>query len=75
MPTRVRIEPLDKILFGTDFPVPFSVILSSYDLPFRDRLALNRIQNPLDRYVRAMSLYFGENSLIFSNYKKILGEI
>jgi len=65
----------DKILFGTDFPVPFSVILSSYDLPFRDRLALNRIQNPLDRYVCAMSLYFGEDSPIFSNYKKILGEI
>ena len=65
----------DKILFGTDFPVPFSVILSSYDLPFRDRLALNRIQNPLDRYVRAMSLYFGEDSPIFSNYKKILGDI
>lgn len=63
----------DKILFGTDFPVPFSVILTSYDLPFRDRLALNRIQNPLDRYVRAMSLYFGEDSPIFSNYKKILG--
>jgi len=65
----------DKILFGTDFPVPFSVILSSYDLPFRDRLALNRIQNPLDRYVRAMSMYFGKDSPIFSNYKKILGEI
>ena len=65
----------DKILFGTDFPVPFSVILSSYDLPLRERLALNRIQNPLDRYVRAMSLYFGEDSPIFSNYKKILGEI
>lgn len=65
----------DKILFGTDFPVPFSVILSSYDLPLRDRFALNRIQNPLDRYVRAMSLYFGESSPIFSNYKKILGEI
>ena len=65
----------DKILFGTDFPVPFSVILSSYDLPFRERLTLNRIQNPLDRYVRAMSLYFGEDSPIFSNYKKILGDI
>ena len=65
----------DKILFGTDFPVPFSVILTSYDLTFRDRLALNRIQNPLDRYVRAMSLYFGEDSPIFSNYKKILGDI
>ena len=65
----------DKILFGTDFPVPFSVILSSYDLPMRDRLALNRIQNPLDRYVRAMSMYFGEDSPIFSNYKKILREI
>ena len=65
----------DKILFGTDFPVPFSVIFSSYDLSLRDRLALNRIQNPLDRYVRAMSLYFGENSLIFSNYKKIFGKI
>ena len=65
----------DKILFGTDFPVPFSVILSSYDLPFCKRLTLNRIQNPLDRYVRAMSLYFGEDSPIFSNYKKILGDI
>ncbi|WP_298944957.1 amidohydrolase family protein [uncultured Campylobacter sp.] len=65
----------DKILFGTDFPVPFSVILSSYDLPFCKRLTLNRIQNPLDRYVCAMSMYFGEDSPIFSNYKKILGEI
>ena len=65
----------DKILFGTDFPVPFSVILTSYDLSMRDRFALNHIQNPLDRYVRAMSLYFGEDSPIFSNYKKILGEI
>ena len=65
----------DKILFGTDFPVPFSVILSSYDLPFCKRLTLNRIQNPLDRYVCAMSLYFGEDSPIFSNYKKILGDI
>ena len=65
----------DKILFGTDFPVPFSVILSSYDLPFCKRLALNRIQNPLDRYVCAMSMYFGEDSPIFSNYKKILGDI
>lgn len=71
--TQTKIH--DKILFGTDFPVPFSVILSSYDLPLRERLALNRIQNPLDRYVRAMSMYFGEDSLIFSNYKKILGEI
>ena len=65
----------DKILFGTDFPVPFSVILSSYDLPFCKRLTLNRIQNPLDRYVCAMSMYFGEDSPIFSNYKKILGDI
>lgn len=71
--TQTKIH--DKILFGTDFPVPFSVILSSYDLPFCKRLTLNRIQNPLDRYVRAMSLYFGEDSPIFSNYKKILGEI
>jgi len=61
----------DKILFGTDFPVPFSVILSSYDLPFCKRLTLNRIQNPLDRYVRAMSLYFGEDSPLFSNYKML----
>ena len=42
----------DKILFGTDFPVPFSVILSSYDLPFRERLALNRIQKSA-RSIRA----------------------
>jgi predicted TIM-barrel fold metal-dependent hydrolase len=61
-----------KLLFGTDFPVPFTTIINSYDLPFKKRLALSKITNPHDRYIETMLCYFPANNPIYTNYKKIL---
>ncbi len=63
----------DKLLFGTDFPVPFTTMFNSYDLSFKKRRALGRIENPHDRYAEAILHYFPRDSAIFTNYKKILG--
>ncbi len=62
----------DKLLFGTDYPVPFSTVLNTYDLPYKKRFELSSIQNPLDRYAKTMLEYFTKNSPIYSNYKKLI---
>ncbi len=62
----------DKLLFGTDFPVPFSTIFTTYDLPLKKRLEIEREQNPFERYIKATIEYFDEDSSIFSNYKKLI---
>lgn len=61
----------DKILFGTDYPVPFTIRHNSYDLPNRNRRQIGGIANPFDRYIAAILEYFPEESPIYSNYKKI----
>ncbi|MCD8213553.1 MAG: amidohydrolase family protein [Campylobacter sp.] len=63
-----------KLLYGSDFPVPYSLILNSYDLKLKKRFELNRIQNPFDRGVSAVMEYFGADNQIWSNHKKILDE-
>ncbi len=62
----------DKLLFGTDYPVPFSTIVNSYDLPYRRRFELAKIENVFDRYVETMLEYFPKESALYSNYTKIL---
>ncbi len=64
-----------KLLFGTDFPVPFTTVLTTHDLPWRRRRELARIENPFDRYVETVLEYFPESSPIWSNYTKVLGSI
>jgi predicted TIM-barrel fold metal-dependent hydrolase len=61
-----------KLLFATDFPVPMMSIFSSYDLGLSKRLELSKILNPFDRYAKTILEYFKEDSLIYTNYKKIL---
>jgi hypothetical protein len=61
-----------KLLFGTDFPVPFTSMFNSYDLSFQKRRALGKIKNPHDRYATAILAYFPKESPIYTNYKKIL---
>lgn len=61
-----------KLLFGTDFPVPFTTLLNSYDLPWKKRLELGREANPFDRYAKAMLEYFGPENPIYTNYEKVL---
>jgi len=65
----------DKLLFGTDFPVPFTAIINSYDIPYRKRFAHAKEKNPYDRYVKLISEYFDETSPIYTNYQKILDKI
>lgn len=62
----------NKLLYGSDFPVPYSAIYNTYDLALRKRIELHREPNAFDRGVRAVMEYFDEDSQIWSNYKKIL---
>lgn len=62
----------NKILFGTDYPVPFPVRFNSYDLEKSKRKTVDRVQNPFDRYTTAMLEYFPEGSPIYENYQKVL---
>lgn len=61
-----------KILFGTDYPVPFQVKINTHDLPASRTKEIAKIQNPFDRYVSVVLEYFPENSPIYRNYKKVL---
>lgn len=61
-----------KLLFGTDFPVPFTTLLNSYDLPWKKRFELGRVANPFDRYAGAILEYFGADSPLYTNYEKVL---
>lgn len=62
----------EKLLFGTDYPVPFTSVLNSYDLPYKKRFELGRVLNPFDRYAKAILEYFPKENPIYSNYQKIL---
>jgi predicted TIM-barrel fold metal-dependent hydrolase len=62
----------NKLLFGTDYPVPFTTVFNSYDLSFKKRIELSKIDNPYDRYIGAILEYFPKDSDIFSNYEKVL---
>ncbi len=61
-----------KILFGTDYPVPFSTRFNSYDLPVEKKKQIARIQNPFDRYLAVLLEYFPEGNPMYENYRKVL---
>ena len=61
-----------KLLFGTDFPVPFNTVFNSYDLKYTKRFELLKIKNPFDRYTSTILEYFSKDNPLFTNYKKIL---
>lgn len=62
-----------KLLFGTDYPVPFSAIFTSYDLPLSKRREIESESNTLDRYTKAILEYFPADNKIYTNWKKLLG--
>ena len=64
-----------KLLYGTDFPVPFTTLLNSYDLPYKKRLEFSKILNPSDRYAKVILEYFKEDNPIYTNYKKVLKDV
>lgn len=61
-----------KLLFGTDYPVPFTVVLNTHDLPLARRREIARIDNPFDRYCAVLLEYFPEDSPVYSNHTKVL---
>lgn len=61
-----------KLLFGTDYPVPFSLIFSYHSLSLKKRCELERIQNPFDRNISFFNQYFEKDSIIYSNWKKLI---
>ena len=68
-------EVHEKLLFGTDFPVPFLTLVNSYDLSYKKRFELAKEKNPYDRYSKIILEYFEESNPIYTNYQKILDRI
>ncbi len=62
----------EKLLYGSDFPVPYSAIYNTYDLGLKKRIDLHTTKNPFDRYSLAMLEYFDVKNPMWTNYKKIL---
>ena len=63
-----------KLLFCTDYPVPFSILFSHNSLGLKKRLELEKIQNPLDRYISFFNEYFEEDSPVYNNWQKLIKE-
>jgi hypothetical protein len=61
-----------KLLFGTDYPVPFPTLLNSHDLPWSLRRQIGTIKNPFDRYTETLLEYFPAGNPIYQNYRKLL---
>lgn len=61
-----------KILFGTDYPVPFTIHFNTHGIPSADARRIAQIANPFDRYVEALMQFFPESHPLYTNYKKIL---
>jgi len=61
-----------KLLFGTDYPVPYTIRFNTHDLSSAESRHIDSIINPFDRYTKAMLSYFPEESSLYTNYKKIL---
>ncbi|MEW8074881.1 MAG: hypothetical protein AB2815_03635 [Candidatus Sedimenticola endophacoides] len=64
-----------KLLFGTDYPVPFTVRFNRYDLDRAQRRAAAALANPFDRYIAAIRDYFPEQSPVYGNYRKVLPDV
>lgn len=64
-----------KLLFGTDFPVPFTTLWNTHDLPLAMCRRLSKIENPFDRYIETVLAYFPPESPLWGNWKKVLPDI
>ncbi|MDR0761894.1 MAG: amidohydrolase [Campylobacteraceae bacterium] len=63
-----------KLLYASDYPVPFSIMLNSYDLLPSKRFKFVFEKNPFDRYALVINEYFPPESAIYTNYKKVLSD-
>jgi hypothetical protein len=62
----------DKVLFGTDYPVPFTTLINSYDLAWPTRRQIAMIKNPFDRYVETLLEDFPAGNPIYENYRTLI---
>jgi len=62
----------NKLLFGTDFPVPFTTVFNTHGLNIKKSFEISGEKNPHDRYVKMILEFFNEKNEIFSNYEKIV---
>ncbi len=62
----------NKLLFGTDFPVPFTTVFNTHGLKIKKSFEISAEKNPHDRYVKMILEFFDEDSEIFSNYAKLV---
>jgi len=61
-----------KLLFGTDYPVPFTTVWNSHDLPWHRRREIAAISNPFDRYAAVLLEYFPTGHPLYSNHRQVL---
>ncbi len=61
-----------KLLFGSDYPVPFLVRFNTHGLPRQKVARIRRIENPFDRYVSLLLEFFPEENPLWTNHHKIL---
>lgn len=64
-------EVFGKLLYASDFPVPFSTLLNSYDLSLFKRICISLEENTFDRYAKAILEYFPQNHPIYTNHERI----
>ncbi|BAO44171.1 amidohydrolase family protein [Thiolapillus brandeum] len=61
-----------KLLFGTDYPVPFTLRFNTHGLPRQEIRRIRKIRNPFDRYATALMKFFPEDSPVWGNHRKVL---
>ncbi len=61
-----------KILFGSDYPVPFMIRFNTHGLPGQEVIRIANIENPFDRYASTILEFFPEGSPVYTNYSDIL---
>ena len=61
-----------KLLFGTDYPVPFNIQFNRHDLRRRDCTEIAAIANPFDRYSTLLERYFPPSNPLWTNHRKVL---
>ncbi|WP_456417287.1 amidohydrolase family protein [Thiolapillus sp.] len=61
-----------KLLFGTDYPVPFLIRLNTHGINPAVTKYIASIQNPFDRYIAAMQQFFPNEHPLYTNHQHVL---
>ncbi len=61
-----------KLLFGTDYPVPFPIRFNTHGLSRKETARIASIANPFDRYAAALLQFFPKDNPLYTNYQRVL---